>query len=241
MGYRYTKYSSIGRQRKVNQDAIEIVEVDGGLLFILCDGMGGENGDEIASVIAIKSILSFFSSNSDNDYLDKLKTSILETNEFIHSHIEGKPELKKMATTMEIFFLKSNMAYLAHIGDSRIYHLKNGHLKQLTKDHSLVQKLLDEGFLTVKEAENHPQKNIVLKVIGDKRFIEADLLKLKLNEYDKNKFFICSDGVTSLLSNKEIADILNKSNCEKISKNLSSIIRHRGAADDFSFIYIEND
>lgn len=241
MGYRYTKYSSIGRKRNVNQDAIEIAEVDGGLLFILCDGMGGENSGEIASVLAIKSILSFFSSNSDNDYLDKLKTAILETNEFIHNHIEGKPELKKMATTTEIFFLKSNMAYLAHVGDSRIYHLKNGHLRQLTKDHSLVQKLLDEGFLTFKEAENHPQKNVVLKVIGDKRFIEADLLKLKLNEYDKNKFFICSDGVTSLLSDSEIANILKDSNCDTISENISSIIRNRGAADDFSFIYIESD
>lgn len=240
MGYQFVKFSSRGYNRKVNQDAVAIAEVDGGLLFILCDGMGGENGGEIASELAIKSVLSFFNSSSDSDYLDRLKTSIIETNEFIHSHSLRKPELKKMATTVEAFFLKSNMAYGAHVGDSRVYHLKNGHLKQLTKDHSLVQKLLDEGFLTLKEAENHPKKNIIIKAIGDKGFVEADLIKLKLNEHDKNKFFLCSDGISNLITNEEISIILQKSNIETITENISQLIQQRGAADDYSFIYIES-
>lgn len=240
MGYRFIKFSSIGSERKVNQDAVDVAELEGGLLFLLCDGMGGENGGEVASELAIKSVISFFSSIADNDYLDRLKTSIIETNEFIHAQSLRKPELKKMATTLEAFFLKDNMAFVAHIGDSRIYHLKNGHLKQLTKDHSLVQKLLDEGFLTVKEAESHPKKNIILKAIGDKRFVEADLLKLKLNVHDKNKFFLCSDGVSNLLTNEEISRILHKSNLETITDNISKTIKQRGAADDFSFIYIES-
>lgn len=240
MGYRYTKFSSIGTKRKVNQDALEIAEIDGGVLFILCDGMGGEIAGESVSELATKSIKSFFSASRDEDYLDRLKTSVSEANDYIFSVSGTKPDLKKMASTIELLFLKNNIAYIAHIGDSRIYHLKNGKLKQLTKDHSLIQKLLDEGFLTLKEAENHPERNVVLKAIGEKGFIEADLLKVKLNQYDKNKFFICSDGVSNILSDPEIEKLVKTCNCDTIVSKLPQMVRSRGAFDDFSFIYIES-
>ena len=241
MGYRYVKYSSIGSKRKINQDAIDIAEIDDGLLFILCDGMGKEDKNELVAQIAIKSIKSFFRSNFDGDYLDRLKISVDETNDFIYNRSNGNSDKKNVATTIDLFYLKGNMAYIAHVGDSRIYHLKNGNLEQLTKDHSLVQKLVDEGFLTYKEAENHPEKNVVMRAIGEKEFIETDLLKLKLNEYDDNKFFICSDGVSGLITNNEISDLLKSNSCDSISAALTETIKRRGAHDDFSFIFIENE
>lgn len=240
MGFRYTHFTSVGSQRTLNEDAIDIIEVEGGILFLLCDGMGGKHGSELPSQLAIKSIKSFFCSYSDDDYLDRLKTAISETNDFIYNRTNRSKGDTKPATTIELLFLKSNIAYIAHVGDSRIYHQKNGQLRQLTKDHSLVQKLVDEGFLTMIEAEMHPEKNVVIKAIGEKGIIEADLFKLKLNEYDDNKFFICSDGVTSLLSNEEISHLLRNSDWNKIKSELPNIIRSRGASDDFSFIFIEN-
>jgi protein phosphatase len=203
--------------------------------------MGGDESSDSISHIVIKSIKSFFIANSDSDYLDRLKTSIIETNDFIFNHSNGNSALKKMATTIELLYLKSNTAYIAHIGDSRIYHLKNGRLKKLTKDHSLIQKLLDEGYLTYRQAVNHPEKNVVLKAIGEKVFIDADLMKVKLNKYDKNKFFICSDGVTSNLSDRDLESILDSSDCESILDTLPDIILGRGAQDDYSFIYIEGE
>ncbi len=240
MGYKYSKFSSVGFGRIYNEDTIDVIEVDDGMLFILCDGMGSENGSDSASGLAVKSIKSFFSLSSETDYLERLKSAIIETNDFIYNRTNGTGGPNKLATTIELLFLKSNTAYIAHVGDSRIYHFKNGMLTQLTKDHSLVQKLVDEGFLTFSQADNHPEKNVVIKAIGDKGFIEADLMKLKLNEYDINKFFICSDGVSGILSNEEISKLLLDTDNNTILNELSGLFKIRRAADDFSFIYIEN-
>ncbi len=240
MGIQYTKFSSVGYNKSINEDAIDIVEVEEGVLFILCDGMGGMNGTELPAQLAIKSIKSFFCAYADDDYLDRLKSAIAETNDFVYNRSNGNAGKIKAATTIELLFLKSNTAYIGHIGDSRIYHQKNGQLRQLTKDHSLVQKLVDEGFLTMNEAVVHPDKNVVLKAIGDKGIIDADLIKLKLNEYDLNRFFICSDGVTNLISNEEIEKLLNSTDCNSIVTELTEMIKSRGATDDYSFFYIEN-
>lgn len=241
MGYRYSKFSSIGKNRSFNEDAIDITEVDDGLLFILCDGMGAELAAESASTLAVKFIRSYFESENGGNYLDNLNHSIIEANDFIYNHSNSNSGRSRSATTVELLYLKENFAYIAHVGDSRIYLHKNGRLKQLTKDHSLVQKLVDEGFLTINQAENHPEKNVVLKAIGEKGLIDSDLMKLKLNEYDINKFFICSDGVTSVLSNDEISDILTFTDSDKIIDTLSQLIKSRNVLDDFSFIYIENE
>jgi PPM family protein phosphatase len=240
MGFQYTKFSSVGFSKVINEDAIDIIETEGGVLFMLCDGMGGVKGAELPAQLAIKSIKTFFCTYTDDDYLDRLKSAIAETNDFIYNRINGNADKIRPATTIELLYLKSNTAYIAHVGDSRIYHQKNGQLRQLTKDHSLVQKLVDEGFLTMNEAEVHPDRNVVIKAIGDKGIIDADLIKLKLNEYDMNRFFICSDGVTNLINNEEIELLLKSTDCNNIISELPELIRSRGASDDYSFIYIEN-
>ena len=117
-------------------------------------------------------------------------------------------ELNGMATTVEVLFLNEDTAYWGHIGDSRIYNLKNNQLKQMTKDHSLVQKLVDEGYLTLREAEHHPNKNIIMRALGDNPLIEIDLSKQKLNPKDEHKFFICTDGVTAVVPDSELQDHL---------------------------------
>jgi serine/threonine protein phosphatase PrpC len=144
-----------------------------------------------------------------------------------------------MATTLEIIYLKENVVYWGHIGDSRIYHLKSKRLNQITKDHSLVQKLLDEGYITHKQATNHPQKNVIIKALGDNVLIEPDISKIKLNENEDNRFFICSDGVSNLISNAELEEVLIYRDLEEIKTRLIKMIKLRGAADDYSFILIE--
>lgn len=239
MGFRYTKFSAKGFSRITNEDALDILDIDGGILFILCDGMGGFNGGEPIAQLAIKSIKSFFSSQSEGDYLERLRYSVAETNDFIYNRTSGSKGSEKAATTIEVIYLKSGIAFIAHVGDSRIYHFKNGKLKQITKDHSLVQKLVDEGFLTMGEAENHPEKNVVIKAIGDKGLIETDLMKIKLNQYDVNKFFICSDGITNTMMEFELEKILQRSDVNSITDDIKKIVTDRGASDDYSFIFIE--
>jgi serine/threonine protein phosphatase PrpC len=241
MGYKYIKLSNVGFDKKFNEDAVEVLEVADGLLAILCDGVGGDYGGDMASRIAIKSASYFFTSGNSNDYLERIKSSLEESNKFVINHSAGSESLKSMATTIEMLFLKENLAYWGHIGDSRIYHIKSGKLKQITKDHSLVQKLLDEGFITHKQAANHPNKNIIMKALGDNPFVDPDISKLKLNEYDKNSFFLCSDGVSNLLADNEVENILKIYDMEEKKDQLVKLIKQRGAPDDYSFIYIEKD
>lgn len=131
------------------------------------------------------------------------------------------------------------MLFIGVTSDSRIYHLKSKRLNQITKDHSLVQKLLDEGYITHKQAANHPQKNVIIKALGDNAIIEPDVSKIKLNENEENRFFICSDGVSNLISDAEIEKVLISEDIEEIKNRLIKMIKLRGAADDYSFIIIE--
>jgi protein phosphatase len=239
MGFRYLRFTSPGAEKKLNEDAVETAEINGGLLAVLCDGVGGDNGGDLAARIALKSALYFFSASENEDNLEKIKLAIEESNSFVLNHSSASAQQKNMATTLEILYLKDNFVYWGHIGDSRIYHLKSKRLNQITKDHSLVQKLLDEGYLTHKQAADHPQKNVIIKALGDNQFIEPDLSKIRLNENEENKIFICSDGVTNLISNSELEKVLNSDDIEEIKTTLIKMIKLRGARDDYSFIIIE--
>ena len=239
MGFKYIKFTSPGVEKKYNEDAIEILEINGGILAVLCDGVGGDNGGDLAARIALKSAVHFFSATENDDYLERVKLAIEESNRFVLNHSSTSGTIQNMATTLELIFIKDNIAFYAHIGDSRIYHLKSNRLSQLTKDHSLVQKLLDEGYITHKQAANHPQKNVIIKALGESEKIQPDISKIKINHSEDNRFFLCSDGVSNLFSNTEFEEILIIPDIEKIKEKLKKIIKMRGAVDDYSFILIE--
>lgn len=239
MGFNFVQFTSAGAEKKINEDAIESVKIDDGYLALLCDGVGGDYGGELAARIAIKSALYFFSESKNKNYLERIKQSIEESNSFVFSHSSSTSGLQNMATTLEILFVKENVAYWGHIGDSRIYHLKLKRLHQITKDHSLVQKLLDEGFITHKQAASHPQKNVIIKALGESKIIEPDISKILINESGLKRFFICSDGVSNLVSNIELEELLNVHDLEEIKTKLIKIIKLRGAFDDYSFIIVD--
>ena len=239
MGFSYTKFTSPGSEKKYNEDAIELLELNGGLLAVLCDGVGGDNGGDLAARIALKSALHFFAAAENDDFLERVKLAIEESNKFVLNHSAASAPMKNMATTLEMIFLKDHLAFWGHIGDSRIYHLKCNRLSQITKDHSLVQKLLDEGYITHKQAANHPQKNVIIKALGESDGIQPDISKIKLNESEGNRFFICSDGVSNLISNNELEEILIVTDLDVIKEKLKKTIKQRGAVDDYSFIVID--
>ncbi len=238
MNFTYIKESKVGMKRTNNEDAIGIFEVDGGLLTIVCDGLGGNNAGEIASNLCIDIIYKNFRDSDEKDYLNKIKDSIETANRNIKEESAKKDSLDGMATTAEILFIKDKTVYWGHVGDSRIYNLKNGKLKQLTKDHSLVQKLIDDGYLTLNQAETHPNKNIIMRALGDTESVEIDLSKLKLIPSDKHKFLVCTDGVTNVINNAELEKLLQEEKPETISKSITKMIEKRGAPDNFSFVLL---
>jgi protein phosphatase len=143
-----------------------------------------------------------------------------------------------MATTCEVLLLNGTCSVWGHIGDSRIYIFKNNKLKQLTKDHSLVQKLMDEGEFTVKELKNYPRKSVITKAIGDDKIPDIDTSKIVLPNSDHFKFFVCTDGVTCVINDAEIEKFLGQNDIKEASEQLKNLIEMRGAPDNYSFVII---
>ena len=238
MIFNYITASRTGLKREHNEDHIGIFEIDGGLLIIVCDGLGGNRGGEVASKLAVNTISSEFKNMNKLGTIARIHRSITKANESIIKLSSKDENITGMATTSEVLFLKKDFAYWGHVGDSRIYSSKNGKLQLLSKDHSLVQRLVDEGHITLKEAENHPNKNIITRALGDGIEIEVDLSKIKLKKKEYNRFFVCTDGVSGVLNDIEIEKLINGNNLSNIADKMSHMIENRGAPDNYSFVLL---
>jgi len=235
--YLITKFTSKGSNKAANEDAVETVFVDGGLLCILCDGVGADSEPEVASRITVTAVKNLFDASKQHDYLERIKETFIDTNDFLIKYSNQKKDKLPMTTTLDLLYIKDNIAYWGHIGDSRIYYFRANSLRQLTKDHTLIQKLIDEGYLTLKQAANHPSGHILIRALG-KENVEADFSKMRLSNSDYHKFLLCSDGVTGLITDAELQEIL-KYDSENIQSKIISLVRSRGAIDDYSFILLE--
>ena len=241
MAYNFKSFSASGALKTINEDSSITHEIDSGILCVICDGVGGEHGAANASKICSENIKSYFLSNSQQNYLDRVRDAILDSNNLLIETAAEKMTTGKLATTAEVLFLKDHQLYWGHVGDSRIYDLKNGKITQLTKDHSLVQQMLDRGFLSVKDASVHPNKNIIMKALGEQPKVDADVGKIILNPTDTHRFLICSDGVTTVLNDDELEEILNNKHLDDCTAIISKEVLRRGAPDDYSFIIVDHN
>lgn len=164
--------SDVGKVREMNQDSFYISNsLDEVQLYMLADGMGGYKGGEIASSLAIQTAKSYIENNfkeipKDRDSIIQLLGSSMEyANMVVYEKSRENPELEGMGTTLEIALIYNNKVYIGHIGDSRIYRIRNEFIRKLTQDHSYVQKLVKDGTITKEEAEHHPQKNMLMKAL----------------------------------------------------------------------------
>lgn len=226
----------IGNVRTAQEDSHDIAALTpNGDVFIVCDGMGGHVGGKQASSIAVKSILEYLKKERYESPFQALDGALQFANMQILGYAEAHPELKGMGTTACIVLLGETEAYIAHVGDSRIY-LYLGEEKQLhrlTKDHSYVQALVDAGQITEEEAEHHPNKNRILKALG----VTPKLIP----SYDKvlpkngDVFLICSDGLSGMLSDKTMENVLSDdiSIAEKGDK-LISLALEAGGLDNIT-------
>ena len=164
--------SDVGKVREMNQDSYYISNsLDEVQLYMLADGMGGYKGGEIASSLAIHTAKSYIENNfkdisKDRDSIIQLLGSSMEyANMVVYEKSKENPELEGMGTTLEIALIYNNKVFIGHIGDSRIYRIRNEFIRKLTQDHSYVQKLVKDGTITKEEAEHHPQKNMLMKAL----------------------------------------------------------------------------
>lgn len=240
MNFIYTTVSKNGFVRPHNEDSLGVFKVAGGTLIIVCDGLGGNKAGEVASQLTVDTIYNSFKESDQDDYLKRIKSAVEKANKLVYQKSLSEVSLDGMATTVEVIFLSENSAYCGHVGDSRIYFIDNEKLKQVTKDHSFVQKLVDDGMLTLEEAEIHPHKNIITRALGNGDEIETDLSVINLVPYDKIYFFACTDGVTCTINNNELEEIFKLNDIHIISQKISNLVEERGAPDNFSFVLISN-
>ena len=201
----------IGNVRKAQEDSHDMAALTpNGDVFVVCDGMGGHVGGKQASSIAVKSIIEYLKADKYSQPLQALNDALQYANMQILGYANAHPELKGMGTTACIVLLQDSEAYIAHVGDSRIYLYlgKEKQLHRVTKDHSFVQTLVDAGQITDDEAEHHPNKNRILKALGIKPALEPSFNAVKPKNDDV--FLICSDGLSGMISDKVIGEMMSK-------------------------------
>jgi protein phosphatase len=241
--------TDVGRVREVNQDSFVVSDLLG--LYIVADGMGGHAAGEKASIIAIGTAIDIFSSydfenqkiigNDENlSIIDVIKISFKEANNRIIKESISSVHLQGMGTTQVMLVIHNNKAYLGSIGDSRIYLIKSGEIKQVTKDHSVVQDLINQGLITSEEAKVHPYKNVITKCLGMQAEIEIDTQEIELSKNDI--LLLCSDGLTGLVDDNEIKNIvLSEPDLNLSVKKLIGLANERGGHDNITVIIVHNN
>lgn len=209
--YSYFQKDDIGRVRKAQEDSHGLAtNTPNGTIFIVCDGMGGHVGGKQASSIAVKCILEHFQAQQYSNIPQALNDALQYANMQIIGYAATHPELKGMGTTACIVVIAGDNVYIAHVGDSRIYLFleKEKQLHRITKDHSFVQTLVDAGEISDDEAENHPNKNRILKALGVKERLQPTICANPIIAKKGDTFLICSDGLSGMLHDTVIERIL---------------------------------
>jgi protein phosphatase len=200
---RYAARSDVGLVRQENQDS----GYAGPHLLVVADGMGGHAAGDVASSMAIGEIVGLDGeSHGADDALDLLAAALRTANTQLRDAMTRQPELQGMGTTVTALLRAGNKIAIAHIGDSRAYLLRDGTLTQITHDHSFVQSLIDDGRITEEEAESHPQRSLVTRVLTGQEDDEPDLAIREAHIGDR--FLVCSDGLSGFVARDTIQEIL---------------------------------
>ena len=225
--------SDIGKHRATNQDS----GYAGYQLFFVADGMGGHAGGDIASAIASQRIaLTDAKYENIEEAIDSLKNGILEANAMLASTVQEHPELEGMGTTFSGLYRHGNQIITAHIGDSRIYLARDGEVKQITADHTFVQKLVDMGRITPEEALTHPRRSVLMRVLGDVA-AEPELDIAIHDALPGDRWMLCSDGLCGVVPDGVMNAILNsKVPTEEAAELLVGEALEFGAPDNVTVV-----
>jgi len=229
--------------RKQNQDSYQIEQLDrGGLLCVVCDGMGGAKSGNIASSLAVdvfvQEVKRSWKPGMAQEQIDQMLTSAVKLANFtVFDQAQQFEEFDGMGTTLVAVLLKNRRATIVNVGDSRAYGISASGIKQLTRDHSLVQMMVERGDLTPEVAKTYPGKNFITRAIGTEPMVLCDVFHLDVAKGDY--ILLCSDGLSNMMDDQEIlfevAHGVNKSHC---CKRLLDIAKNRGAPDNVTSVLV---
>ena len=232
-------YSDTGRVRKINEDSYFSYRNENLMGAMVADGMGGHAKGEVASKMAtmmIKDhIIRMFDPGMDYVELgEMIRRAFIEANAQIYEYSRHKENSEGMGTTASMAFIYKGKLIVVHVGDSRVYTVKNGEIKQITTDHSLVQELLARGRITSDDAKNHPQKNVITRAIGTEASIKVDV---RIVDYNDEIVLVSSDGLTNLVSDAQIMEIID--GCEDLQAGVEELValaNKKGGMDNITCI-----
>ncbi len=241
--FRWATQTDIGKARQENQDSFFVNPEIG--LFIVSDGMGGHQGGALASGIIIEdlpvmieNVLDKLKSNRSVAIMSMLKKVIAEQNRQLH--LEGTSErgFKDMGATLVVALLRNSRVFIANVGDSRIYRLRNGRLAQLSHDHSVVSELIEKGQINSEEARHHIAAGVITQYIGMPERTRSYVRSFKLKENDR--ILLCTDGLNDMIDDKQITQILKtESDPQTACKSLISAALEAGGFDNITTIIID--
>ena len=240
-GVELASLTDVGCQRENNEDSYRYWEPQDdksfaalGRLVIVADGMGGEEGGQIASRTAVDVLAEFYAGSSEPDPQKRLLGALIEAHHRIQRQAREHPALSSMGTTGTAFALINAGLYFVHVGDSRLYLLREGKLRTLTRDHTLIARLLDSGLIRTEEAENHPQKHVLTSALGVPGDIEIDSPPQPVPILSGDVLLICTDGLWGQMSRIEIERVLIAESPTKACRILVDLARDRGGPDNIT-------
>ena len=221
--------TDVGRQRSANEDSLMVNPP----LFAVADGMGGAKAGEVASAVAVEAVEGATESGESTE--TELANIVRQANRRIYDLAVADESRRGMGTTLTLAKVHGDEVSLAHVGDSRAYRLRGGELEQLTRDHSLVAELERSGQITPEAAEHHPQRSIITRALGPEPDVEVDTYTLAGRDGDA--FLICSDGLTSMISDDEVASILRSAgSLDEAADELVRAANQSGGKDNITVI-----
>ncbi len=225
--------TDVGLVRQGNEDAYIVQEP----LFGVADGMGGHSAGDVASGTAVQTIQSGVERSFPHD-TEALAVLVREANEAIWDRSSQDASLRGMGTTCTLVLIEDEEAHLAHVGDSRAYVWRDGELTQVTRDHTLVDRMVSEGRITVEEAARHPQRSIITRALGVDSSVEVDVQTIQLQEGDR--LMICSDGLTSMINSAVISDVLaSEPQPQRAVDALIELAKKAGGEDNITVVLID--
>ena len=234
--YTFGNHTDIGKVRKVNQDSFGSAQNDWGEIFIVADGMGGHKGGEVASKMAVDHICdSFKGAPKEIAPAVFLNDTILDANDAVITKAQQNPDWEGMGTTVVVVIIKDNVAHIAHVGDSRLYIFRHNEPFFITKDHSVVQDLVDKGLISESEAETHPNKNRILQAIGTGEIVPTITRQIL---YKGDHILLCSDGLSGEVNDAELYRELKLFSPMEACKNLVALANERGGPDNITVMAV---
>lgn len=239
-----TGNSDIGKRRSRNEDSFCFGECAENVFYaVVCDGMGGASGGQIASgtacdIVEDKIKKCYNRQMTERSIENLLLSAITTANVSVFDRGAVDIDLKGMGTTIVAAISKDNNVCIAHVGDSRAYYITESGITQITKDHSLVQQMLDNGQITKAEFENHPNKNIITRALGVSEEIEIDFDSITLSENEA--VLICTDGLSGLLSEEELFEIYKLVPFDRLAEVYIRAANERGGKDNITVVVMKS-